>query len=519
MQTVLTDNRLEAKENMSVSIGTLWLVRHVFRALELNTFLDSLKRSQGIRFSVIVQALVAYSIQSRGISVLEFNRLVDDPILKSIYGLPESISLNDLYRAIDRLGQNINAIQRHIVRVLKKRFKVTLKNVYVDWSSSYIDGKSTLFVRFGHSKDHRPDRPQINYGIVVDALSKLPMCLTVSRGNINDNLHFRRSYGLIRRFLPKGAVITFDAGANSKKNKDLMVRDGFNFLTRSNINASDMQHLDLGLPGWTVLRDGTMAYRYDGNQSYHKTLFFSEKRKGETMEGYRRKAARDYDEMEEMAIAIKKGDPPRKKYRSSNCFVDTELRIKPEFMDMTREEAVKAAVEGRVTGKEGYFLLVSSFKEDEQATLDRYRNRNVSEDHYLDLKTGIRIRPLRGKKDESLRGRVLIVFLGLFCVCFARFLTKELRDKTAETVIDEVRQLSLTLVIRDGTVIDRIQSNFTPLISAIDESFHTFPGLFKAVSDEEKPQGRGFSGNRLTDKSGPRNSGIMPLFRHCPFPF
>lgn len=491
MQTVLTDNKLETNENISVSIGTLWLVRHVFRALELNTFLDSLKRSQGIRLSVIVQALVAYSIQSRGISVLEFNRLIEDPILKSVYGLPESISLNDLYRAIDRLGQNINAIQRHIVRVMKKRFHLTFKNVYVDWSSSYIDGKSTLFIRFGHSKDHRPDRPQINYGIVVDALSKIPMCLTVSRGNINDNLHFRRSYGLIRRFLPKGAVITFDAGANSKKNKDLLVKDGFNFLTRSNINASDMQHLDLGLPGWATLRDGTMAYRFEGNQSYHKTLFYSEKRKGETMEGYRRKAARDYDEMQEMAIAIRNGDPPRKKYRSPNCFMDTELRVKPEFVDMPREEAVQKAVEKRITGKEGYFLLVSSFKEDEQATLDRYRSRNVSEDHYLDLKTGIRIRPLRGKKMESLRGRVLISYLGLFCICLARFLTKELRDRTAETVIDEVRQLSLTLVIKDGVVMDRIQTNFTPLISAIDEAFHTFPGLFKAVSDEETPRNRG----------------------------
>lgn len=496
MQTVLTDNRLETNDNISVSIGTLWLTKHVFKALELNTYLDSLKRSQGIRFSTIVQALVAYGTQSHGLSVLEFNRLIDDPILKSVYGLPEDLSLNDLYRAIDRLGKNINGIQKHIVRILKKRFHLTFKNVYVDWSSSYIDGKSTAFIRFGHSKDHRPDRPQINYGIVVEDPSKVPMCLTVSRGNINDNLHFRRSYALIRKFLPKGAVITFDAGANCKLNKDIMVRDGFNFLTRSNINTSDMQYLNLALPGWVSLRDGTMAYRYDGNQSYHKTLFFSEKRKGETIEGYRRKAARDYDEMLEMAEAIKKGNPPRKKYRSANYFVDTELKIRPEFMNMTREDAIEEAAKARITGKEGYFLLVSSFREGEQATLDRYRSRNVSEDHYLDLKTGIRIRPLRGKKKESLRGRVLIAFLGLFCICFARFLTKEARDKTAETLIDEVRRLSLTLIIRDGVVVDRIQSNFTPLISAIDEAFHTFPGIFKAVSSEEPAQIRGHLGNR-----------------------
>ena len=63
-------------------------------------------------------------------------------------------------------------------------------------------------------------------------------------------------------------------------------------------------------------------------------------------------------------------------------------------------------------------------------------------------------------------------------------------------MIDEVRQLSLTLVIEDGTVIDRIQANYTPMISAIDEAFHTFPGLFKAVSDEETLRNRGLLGGR-----------------------
>ena len=477
MQTVLMVNGAEINDNRTMSIGTLWLVEYVFKALELNTFLDSLKRSQGVPFSTIVRALVAYGIQSRGMSVLEFNRLVDDPVLRSIYGLPDSISLNDLYRAIDRLGQNMYAIQRHIIRILIKKYHITLKDVYIDWSSSYIDGKSTLFIRFGHSKDHRPDRPQVNYGVIVDSMSGLPMGLTVSRGNINDNLHFRRSYGFIRRFLPEGAMITFDAGANSKKNKDMLVRDGFNFLTRSPLNASDLKHLDLGNEGWAELRDGTMAYRFEGNQSYHKTAFYSEKRKAETLEGYRRKAVRDYDEMLEMAVAIENGDPPRKKYRSPNCFVDTELRIKPEFADMGKDEAIQAAASRRVTGKEGFFLLVSSFEEDVQAILDRYRSRNVSEDYYLDLKTGIRIRPLRAKKREALCGRILISYFGLFCICFTRFLVKELSRMTAETVIEEVRRLSVTVLIRNGKVKEKIMSNYTPIIGAIDEVFHRFPNF------------------------------------------
>lgn len=191
-------------ENVTVSIGMLWLIDTVFKALELNTFLDSLKRNQGVRFSTVVKALVAFGAQSRGLSVLNLNEIASDPLRMSLYGLPPDTTMNDLYRAIDRLAENRYAIQRRILAVLKRKFHITLKEVYVDWSASYIDGKATLNVRFGHSKDHRPDRPQVSYGIAIDAATGIPVALTVERGNINDNPHFRRTFGLISSTCRKG---------------------------------------------------------------------------------------------------------------------------------------------------------------------------------------------------------------------------------------------------------------------------------------------------------------------------
>lgn len=473
-------------ENVTVSIGMLWLIDTVFKALELNTFLDSLKRNQGVRFSTVVKALVAFGAQSRGLSVLNLNEIASDPLRMSLYGLPPDTTMNDLYRAIDRLAENRYAIQRHILAVLKRKFHITLKEVYVDWSASYIDGKATLNVRFGHSKDHRPDRPQVSYGIAIDAATGIPVALTVERGNINDNPHFRRTFGLISRYMPKGARIVFDAGANSRINKDLLVSRGLHFLTRSEINSSDMRYLNLYRQGWVYLLDGTFAFRFKGNLGYTKTLYYSEKRRNESLEGYRRKAIRDYDNMLEMMKAIESDRPPQKRFRNSNYFVDTELRPKPEFIGLSREEAIGLAVKKRITGKEGFFILLSSFDEDEQITLDRYRRRNVSEDHYLDLKTGIRIRPLRAKKWTALRGRVLIAYLGLFAICFARHLTKAIRNQTAETIIDEVHQLSVMVVRENGVEKGRFLSNFNDVIQAIDEAFRVFPATFEGSEHPSK---------------------------------
>ena len=139
---------------------------------------------------------------------------------------------------------------------------------------------------------------------------------------------------------------------------------------------------------------------------------------------------------------------------------------------MTRDEAIRKAVEARITGKEGYFVLISSWNESEQDTLNRYRKRNVSEDHYLDLKTGLRIRPLYAKKWEALRGRVFIAYLGLFSICFTRYLTKSLRSMTAETIIDRVRDLSVTVIRENGVVRGRVLSNFNPVIKAIYAAFN-----------------------------------------------
>ena len=53
---------------------------------------------------------------------------------------------------------------------------------------------------------------------------------------------------------------------------------------------------------------------------------------------------------------------------------------------MTREDAILAAVESRKTGAEGYFILISNMKMNEQQTLDLYRERHKSEDGFKDLK-------------------------------------------------------------------------------------------------------------------------------------
>lgn len=275
--------------NITVPYGAVWAVKQVFEILGLNNLLRDMKREQGAGFDEVARALVSFSILSRGLPVANVESVLDDPSSRVMYGISSSITRNDLDRGLKRLSKNRFTIFRHIDSVLKKRFGLKFDSVYLDWSATYVDGKAGGNIRFGHSKDHRPDRPQIAYGIAVDTKTSLPIGMTVERGNINDNPHFRRTFALIKGFLEDGAMLTFDAGANGKFNTDLLNGKGFHFLTRVTLNESDGKRIDGGL-SWETLWDGTKAFSVKGNLG-----FFSEKRREETIreqgrEGLRRDA-------------------------------------------------------------------------------------------------------------------------------------------------------------------------------------------------------------------------------------
>jgi transposase len=53
--------------------------------------------------------------------------------------------------------------------------------VLCDVSSSYFEGRHCLLERYGHSRDHRKDRPQIVYGLLCTR-EGLPIAVEVFDG-------------------------------------------------------------------------------------------------------------------------------------------------------------------------------------------------------------------------------------------------------------------------------------------------------------------------------------------------
>ncbi len=453
-------------DNITMTMGTKVIVDAVFSDTGLDRFLDELKRDQGESVANEVKALVANSVEMTGISVERLDRSMKNPDVREEYGLGDGAS-KSIYRTVERIGERSDDIVRFLGSRLKGSYGIGMDTVFVDWTSMYFEAPQRQFVRVGYSRDHRPDRPQVTVGLAMDRESCMPMGLTVQPGNVLDATHFKESFDQVKNLLPEDAMLVFDNGAYSYDNAKMVSEAWFGFVTRLQLNRSDDDFVRSHVDEWVDIGDGVSYMFREGNSKRYRYVFRNEKLRSDVMKRYWVKAERDYDEMRFMKKALEEGVKPRKKYRNSNCFVNTKLSYQFPIAGRTRIEAIEQAVRTMTTGREGLFVLVTNRPLTAEETLQYYRDRNAVETAFRDLKHGIDWRPARCTKEESIKGRIQISFLALFCISMIRFLYPQFRSKTAESICEELTSFSVTVFVKRNGEKRRVWSNFGPILRAI----------------------------------------------------
>ena len=300
---------------------------------------------------------MANSMEMTGISVNRIDDVLRDPDVRAEYGLGAGGS-KSLYRTVKRLGRNSDGIVRHLAERLTSRYGVTLDRVLMDWTSMYFEAPANgTVVRFGHSRDHRPDRPQVVVGLSVDQATGMPVGLTVMPGNTLDVTHFEETF---RQLLPADAMIVFDNGAYSRTNSKMIDDAGMGFVTRLQLNASNDAFVQAHHDEWTHVCDEMWCLVTNGNLGRTRFIFRSDDRRSEGLRGYRRKAERDWDDMVNLRSALDNGRKPRKKYRVSNVLVDTYLHYRFPLAFASREAAVEHTVRSMTCGRDGIFVLLTN---------------------------------------------------------------------------------------------------------------------------------------------------------------
>ena len=185
---------------------------HVAAVLGLvrNVGLDRLLPRRPERLAKLALALIVARVVEPAAKLATARQLSEATAshsLGAVLGLGE-VDEDELYRALDALG----AAQPAIERALARRHLKNCTLVLYDVTSSYLEGRCCELARFGYSRDGRPDRPQIVFGLLCSA-DGCPVAVEVFEGDAADPKTLAAQIDkLKKRFRLKRVVLVGDRG-------------------------------------------------------------------------------------------------------------------------------------------------------------------------------------------------------------------------------------------------------------------------------------------------------------------
>jgi len=142
----------------------------------------------------------------------------------------ESFDEDDIYAAMDQLTGHWVGFEKQLYQ---RAFPQSVRLVLYDLTSVYFEGDGPEHLaQYGHSRDHRNDRPQILLAVATDS-EGVPIHVAVLRGNRNDTQTLQGLLNTLRRrFGIKEATFVFDGGMSSQINLEAMNAAGLGYVTR-----------------------------------------------------------------------------------------------------------------------------------------------------------------------------------------------------------------------------------------------------------------------------------------------
>jgi transposase len=159
----------------SLPHGHVEAVMAMIRKLNLDTLISSRRsRNRDLVLGMIVSRLLHPG------SKLATARQWSQTTLAETLGV-EDADVDELYSALGWLGKQ----QARIEKTLAGRHLRDGGKVLYDVTSSYYEGRTCPLLRFGYSRDHRGDRPQIVYGMLTNPRG-CPVSVEVYPGDTGD---------------------------------------------------------------------------------------------------------------------------------------------------------------------------------------------------------------------------------------------------------------------------------------------------------------------------------------------
>jgi transposase len=388
----------------------------------------------------------------------------------------EDFDEDDLYAAMDELNGQWVGIEK---RLYQHSFPQGVSLVLYDLTSVYFEGDGPEGTsQYGHSRDHRSDRPQVLLAVATDAQG-VPLHLEVLRGNRGDTTTLQGLLATLRRrFGIREAVFVFDGGMSSKVNLEAMDELGLQYVTR--LCASTLEELLASLPPeqspelWD--RTQVMEIVRAGKRYVVAGGCWRQQRDEQRRQARLTKAE---NELKRLAAVKRKKVNPQKlasqvgralQRLKAHKYFEYAVDQNGQLQWSRRPEVIRTE-----QIRDGLYLLgtnASAKQIPNAGVLSHYKNLLEVEDAFCHLKDYLRVRPVFHRRPDRVRNHVRICFLAYWLTAKLERQWRQ-KDQTIEVhnLLRQLQTIRLGALELEGkpfkTLVAHVPRDLNPILSKL----------------------------------------------------
>jgi hypothetical protein len=426
----------------SRALGGAWLLDALWRRLGVDVALGRVLGAR--RFGTDVERVLFAMVANRALdpcSKLACSEwAVEDVVIPGLAGIDE----DQCYRAMDLLveADTEGRVQEAVFFACADLLNLEVDLLFFDTTSTYFerdepdpageDG-TPPFRAFGHSKDHRPDLPQVVIGLAVTR-EGIPVRVWVWPGNTNDMSVLQQVKDDLRGWRLGRVVTVVDRGFSSDENLRYLTRAGGHWIAgeRMRDGSADAQAALARQGRYQTVRENLRVKEVlvgDGDNSKRFIVCHN------PAEAERDKTHRD-ETIARLQAELDRIEAARAKAKTAKASdahrrAECALRDHPSLGRYLRQtpsgrlriDRAKIAAEERLDGK--YLLSTSDPDLSAEDVALGYKNLLEAERGFRDLKSTLELRPVFHRLEHRIRAHILLCWLALLMIRLAERQTNQ----------------------------------------------------------------------------------------------
>ena len=404
----------------------------------------------------------------------------------------EAVSDDELYRAMDFLLACSERVQESVFFSLANLLNLEVDVIFFDTTSTYFEvdvdedaddeeesaeepaGEGPLR-RLGHSKDHRPDLPQVVIGLAVTR-EGIPVRVWVWPGNRNDQTLVEQVKADLAGWRLGRAIYVVDSGFSGRDNLRRLRSAGGHYIAGVKLR-SGMPETEAALSRqgrYRVVKDNVRVKEVhvgDGDAAVRYVVCHNPAEA--ERDRARRQARIERIEAELARLEDQRERATTKAEREAHLRGECALRDHPTLSRYLRQtksgrlvlDRAKIAAEERLDGK--YLLTTSDPTLSAEDVALGYKQLQEAERSFRDLKSTLLLRPVYHRKDDRIRAHVLLCFLALVLVRLAETRSGE-TWRTIRAELGQIRQGHFRSQDGDFTQTSELTTRQRDLHAALD---------------------------------------------------